>query len=209
MNKFTSWYPVKTGGPAQFKPEKTTTQTWFKNGAKMWPIGTGGQRNANHIVLISSIYFHCRIKGFEMCKCKIWYKTSRTLRPGVAVRGGFANCVHPVVSVYGIPDAFLWQACIQSADAHSCDLFIYLCPLLQGWFGGHLFLCTYPCVCVSVGCEWGSVMRNAYQASTACQLAAVYCCPNNPTGRRRVNALTPNIPVLSVLNGSNQPDSDD
>lgn len=26
-------------------------------------------------------------------------------------------------------------------------------------------------------------MRNAYQASTACQLAAVCCCPNNPTGR--------------------------
>lgn len=53
-------------------------------------------------------------------------------------------------------------------------------------------------------------MRNAYQASTACQLAAVYCCPNNPTGRPRVDALTPNIPVLSVLNGSNQPpDSDD
>lgn len=53
-------------------------------------------------------------------------------------------------------------------------------------------------------------MRNAYQASTACQLAAVYCCPNNPTGRPRVDALTPNISVLSVLNGSNQPpDLDD
>lgn len=34
-------------------------------------------------------------------------------------------------------------------------------------------------------------MRNAYQASTACQRGAVYCCPNNPTGRdqsRRIDS---------------------
>lgn len=53
-------------------------------------------------------------------------------------------------------------------------------------------------------------MRNAYQPSTACRLGAIYCCPNNPTGRARVDALTLNIPVLSVLNGSNHsPDSVD
>lgn len=28
--------------------------------------------------------------------------------------------------------------------------------------------------------------------------------PNNPTGRLGVDALTPDVPVLSVLNGSNQ-----
>lgn len=141
----------------------------------MWLIGSRGQKSANHIVLISSIYFLCRIIGFKMCKCKIWYKTSRNLHPGVTVRGGSANCVHPGVSVYGIPDAFLWQACIQSADAHSCDLFIYLCPLLQGWFGGHLFLCTYPCVCVRV-CACGKWMRFSNEKCLSSLYSLSACC---------------------------------
>lgn len=52
------------------------------------------------------------------------------------------------------------------------------------------------CVCGSQLCEWASVMRNAYQVSTACQLGVISCCPNNPTGRRRVLLLIPNIPVF-------------
>lgn len=53
------------------------------------------------------------------------------------------------------------------------------------------------CVCGSQLCEWGSVMRNAYQPSTACQLGAISRYPNNPTGRPRVLVLIPNISYLS------------
>lgn len=101
-----------------------------------------------------------------------------------------------------------------SRQMHTAVIYLFICAhccrdgLGDIYFSARIRACVW--VCVRVGCEWGSVMRNAYQASTACQLAAVYCCPNNPTGRPRVDALTPNIPVLSVLNGSNQPpDSDD
>lgn len=70
---------------------------------------------------------------------------------------------------------FLWRACIQSADAHSCDLFIYLCPLLQGWFGGQLFLCTYPCVCVSV-CACGMWMRFSNEKCLSSLYSLSACC---------------------------------
>lgn len=55
------------------------------------------------------------------------------------------------------------------------------------------------CMCWMCGsqlCEWGSVMRNAYQASTACKLSSNSCCPINPTGRPRVLLLVPNIPIF-------------
>lgn len=51
-------------------------------------------------------------------------------------------------------------------------------------------------------CEWGSVMRNAYQASTACKLSSNSCCPRNPTGRPRVLLLVPNIPIFPCRKGA-------
>lgn len=64
-------------------------------------------------------------------------------------------------------------------------------------------VCVYVLyVCGSQLCEWGSVMRNAYQASTACQLGAISGCPNNPTGRPRVLVLIPNIPICPCRKGA-------
>lgn len=79
-------------------------------------------------------------------------------------------------------------------------------------FGGHVFLPQIVCVCVNVYytsvagayVNGGSVMRNAYQPSTARQLAAISCYPNNLTGRLRVLILIPDIAVCPLQKGSNQ-----
>lgn len=69
------------------------------------------------------------------------------------------------------------------------------------YFSGRFCVCTCR-MCGSQLCEWGSVMRNAYQASTACKLSSNSCCPRNPTGRPRVLLLVPNIPIFPCRKGA-------
>ena len=113
------------------------------------------------------------------------------------------------MSVCSFPDAF--SLLLHTLAVNRCTrqwflLFIYI-YCYRDWnrvFGGHLFLWEILCVCVCVCvwgsqlCEWGSVMRNAYQPATACQLGAISRYPNNPTGRPRVFVLIPNISYLSL-----------
>lgn len=93
---------------------------------------------------------------------------------------------------------------------------IYLFIYIYCYNNGNMFwrTCISPtdCVCVNVYytsvagayVNGGSVMRNAYQPSTARQLAAISCYPNNLTGRLRVLILIPDIAVCPLQKGSNQ-----
>lgn len=93
--------------------------------------------------------FSVELKDLKCANAK--YDIKQAGISGVAVRGGFPNCVHPRVSVYGIQMPFCGRHAF-SRQMHTAVIYLFM-PIVARMVWGtsislHLSVRVRECVCV-------------------------------------------------------------